>query len=179
MAITHSFVTSNNIGGIGESIFYLLLDGISPGDVKTVVKEKEWRDRGVDFILEDVYYDTKFDTKAFSTGNVALETISRQVGNKVEKLGWVHTSQADCIAYIYLENTSWVIYFFTVPEIQKLVQSEGYEKKPIKNYGYESEVVLIPIKDLGHKLKMTFSVVGGADLSAIRKVHAYLKENKQ
>lgn len=179
MAITHSFVTSNNIGGIGESIFYLLLDGVNPGNVKTVVKEKEWRDRGVDFILEDVYYDTKFDTKAFSTGNVALETISRRKGKTVEKLGWVHTSQADCIAYIYLENTDWVIYFFTVPEIQKLVENEEYEKKAIKNYGYESEVVLIPIKDLSHKLKMTFPVVGEADVSVLKKVHSYLRENKQ
>lgn len=179
MAIVHNFVTSNNIGGIGESIFYILLDGLSPGDVQSVVKEKEWRGRGIDFILQDVYYDTKFDTKAFSTGNVALETVSRKEGTKVIKKGWVHTSQADCVAYIFLENSNWSIYFFTVPEMQKMVRIKEYETKSIKNYGYESEVVLVPIKDLEHKAKMSFPVVGEVDLSVLRKVHEYLRENKE
>lgn len=177
MAITHNFVNSNSIGGIGEAIFYTLLSKL--GKVESVVKDKKWQKMGVDFILDDVYYDTKFDTKAYSTGNVALETVSRRKDGEVIKEGWAHTSEADCISYIFLENDMWSIYFFTPEEIQRIVEDSDYAIKSIKNYGYESEVVLLPLEDMGHKLKMTFPVVGDVgDISILEKVHTYLKENK-
>lgn len=176
MAITHNFVNSNSIGGIGESLFYLLLSRL--GKVKSVVSDKKWQKMGVDFILDDVYYDTKFDTKAFSTGNIALETVSRQKDGVVLKSGWAHTSQADCIVYIYLENTDWSMYFFTPDEVRKLVD-RNYPVKTIKNFGYESEVVLLPIEDIGNKLKLTFPVVGEfTEIEPLKKVHNYLKESK-
>lgn len=177
MAITHNFVNSNSIGGIGEAIFYTLLSRL--GKVESVVKDKKWQKKGVDFILDGVYYDTKFDTKAFSTGNVALETVSRRKDGEILKEGWVHTSEADCISYIYLENDRWVIYFFTPEEVKKFAEEESYDIKSIRNYGYESEVVLLPLEDMGHKLKMTFPVVGDVkDLSVLKKVHTYLREKK-
>jgi hypothetical protein len=178
MGIVHNFVASNSVGNIGESIFFLLLSKL--GQVVSVVKDKKWQSKGVDFVLEEVYYDTKFDTKAFSTGNLALETVSRKKDGVVVKEGWVHTSEADCIAYMYLENTDWSIFFFTPEEIKRLATTRGYETKVIKNYGYESEVILLPIEDLSHKLKMTFPVVGEVpDIEIIKKVHKHLKEKKE
>lgn len=178
MAILHNFVNSNSIGGIGEAIFYTLLSKL--GEVKAVTKDKEWQKMGVDFILDGVFYDTKFDTKAFSTGNVALETVSRRKDGKILKDGWAYTSEADCISYIFLEDANWSIYFFTPVEIKTVVECEDYEVKSIRNYGYESEVVLLPLADMGHKLKMTFPVVGDvSDISILEKVHTYLRENKQ
>lgn len=174
MTIVHNFVNSNSIGGIGESIFYTLLSKL--GEVKVVTKDKKWQVQGVDFILEDVKYDTKFDTKAFSTGNIALETISRKKDNKIIKEGWVHTSKADCIAYIFLENDTWSIYFFTNTEIKELAAIPTYKIKEIRNFGYESEVVLVPIEDLSYKLKMQFPVVGEASIDVLDKVHTYLKD---
>jgi hypothetical protein len=176
MAITHNFVSSNSVGGIGEAIFYLMLSTL--GEVQSVAKDRKWQKLGVDFILGDVYYDTKFDTKAFSTGNIALETVSRQKNGEVLKSGWAHTSQADCIVYIYLENTNWSMYFFTPEEVKSIVNRD-YETKTIQNYGYESEVVLLPLSELSHKLKITFPVVGGfEDTELLKKVHTYLKEKK-
>lgn len=178
MPITHNFVNSNSIGGIGEAIFYTLLSKL--GEVKAVTKDKEWQKMGVDFILDGVFYDTKFDTKAFSTGNVALETVSRRKDGKILKDGWAYTSEADCISYIFLEGSHWSIYFFTPVEIRTFVDSGDYEVKSIRNYGYESEVVLLPISEMGKKLKMTFPVVGEVqDMSILKKVHTYLRENKE
>lgn len=176
MAIIHNFVNSNSIGGIGESIFYTLLSRL--GTVESVTSKKEWQKKGVDFLLDGVKYDTKFDTKAFSTGNVALETISRKKDNEVIKYGWVHTTEADCIAYIFLENVTWSTYFFTPEEMKGLVANPDYQTKEIKNYGYESEVVLIPLQDLSYKLKLNFPVIGDTgSIDVLHKVHNYLKGN--
>lgn len=178
MQISHNFVNSNSIGGIGEAIFYLLLSKL--GEVKSVTKDKFWQKKGVDFILEDVYYDTKFDTKAFSTGNVALETVSRRKDGETLKDGWAFTSEADCITYIFLEDLSWSMYFFTPKEIKEFVDEDGYTKKSIKNYGYESEVVLVPLGDLSHKLKLQVPIVGDfTEIHGIEKVHNYLKNKKE
>lgn len=178
MQIVHNFVNSNSIGGIGEAIFYLILSNL--GEVQTVTKEKVWQKKGVDFILDGVYYDTKFDTKAFSTGNVALETVSRRKDGEVIKAGWAFTSEADCIAYIFLENLSWSMYFFTPREIKEFVDGDSYLKKAIKNYGYESEVVLVPLEDLSHKLKLQVPIVGDfTEIHGIEKVHSYLKSKKE
>ena len=177
MAITHNFVSSNSIGGIGEAIFFLLLSEL--GKVKSVVSDKKWQKKGIDFILEDVYYDVKFDTKAHSTGNLALETVSKRKDGEVLKSGWAHTSQADCISYMYLKNMEWSMYFFTPEEVRSFVSNEEYSTKVIKNYGYESEVVLVPIEDLSHKLNLVFPVVGLADTSILKRVHEYLKESKK
>lgn len=177
MAITHNFVSSNSVGGIGEAIFFSLLSEL--GEVKSVVSDRKWQKKGIDFILDDVYYDVKFDTKAHSTGNLALETVSRRKDGEVLKSGWAHTSQADCISYMYLRNSEWSMYFFTPDEIKTIVSNESYDTKVVKNYGYESEVVLVPIEDLSHKLNLVFPVVGVADTSILKKVHTYLKEKKE
>lgn len=174
MSITHNFVNSNSIGGIGESIFYSLLSSL--GDVKSVVRDKKWQAEGVDFILDGVKYDTKFDTKASATGNIALETISRKKDGKVLKRGWVYETGADCIAYIYLDNSYWKTLFFTPHEILTLAERYKDNIKVIKNFGYESEVVLVPLQDLSHKKQLEIPVVGASpDIDVLRLVHNYLK----
>lgn len=177
MSITHNFVHSNSIGGIGESIFYAVLSYL--GTVKSVVSEKKWQKEGVDFILDDVKYDTKFDTKAFSTGNIALETVSRRKDGKVLKEGWVHQTGADCIAYMFLEDMHWSTYFFTPNEIKELAEEYKDNIKVIRNFGYESEVVLVPLTALEHKKKLRIPVVDGKpDLDLLKTVHNYLKSQK-
>lgn len=174
---THNFITSNSVGGIGEAILFSVLSRLGPVD--SVVKDREWQKIGVDFILENVWYDSKLDTKAFSTGNLALETVSKKKDGQVLKRGWVYTSKADCIAYIFLEGLAWSIYFFSTDEMLELIKSESYKVKSIKNFGYESEVILVPIEDLSHKKKMSVPVVGEADLGVLKTVHGYFKENKE
>lgn len=175
MSITHKFVNSNTIGGIGESIFFSLLSSL--GDVESVVNDKKWQKLGVDFVLDGVRYDTKFDTKAMATGNIALETVSRKKDGQIIKKGWVYESKADCIVYIYLENSDWSAYFFTPAETRELVKQHPNNIKLIKNFGYESEVILIPLDSLSHKKKLSFPVVGAnPDLSILEFVHDYLKK---
>lgn len=175
---THSFVSSNNVGSIGESIFFSLLSRL--GNVESVVTDKEYQAKGVDFVLDGVYYDTKLDTKANHTGNVALETVSVKKDGSVVKQGWVHTTQADCVTYIFLAGTHWNVLFFTPYEMQKMVATPNYQTKQIKNYGYESEVVLVPLADLEHKSKLLVPIVGDLeDISLLEKVHSYLKEHKE
>lgn len=177
--LIHDFNSSNSVGNVGESILYSLLDILSPGNVKVVTAVKEWQAKGVDFVLEDIYYDVKFDTKANSTGNLAFETVSKSINGNIIKPGWVYASEADCIAYMYLNGLNWDMFFFTPPEIKKMVDSSNYQVKPIKNTTYESEVVLVPISSLGHKQKMEIPVAGTVNTQVLEFVHKTLKTYKE
>lgn len=175
---THNFVSSNSIGGIGEVIFFSLLSELGKAD--SVVNDSKWQKLGVDFVLDDVYYDTKFDTKAFSTGNIAVETVSVRKNGEVKKKGWVHTSKADAISYIYLENENWTVLLLSLPYLKRIIKEDSLKKKSIRNYGYESEVLLVPLERLKRVPKIRIPVVGGGkDITRLKKFHKNLKEKKK
>lgn len=150
--ITHEFKSSKQNGAIGESVFESLAVNVFGRDaVQNVTDVKEWQEKGVDFIVNDITYDVKFDMKAPKTGNVAFETIAKSKDNVIEKLGWVYTTEANCIVYLTHETSSWKFYFFTKEEVVKLVEEHGNNNKPVKNKTYMSEVVLVPLTSLGYK----------------------------
>lgn len=180
MPQTHSFLTSNSVGGIGEAIFLSLMDKLGK-KVKNVSSTRSWQKRGIDFIVDEVTYDTKFDLKAASTGNMAVETISRQKDGVVHKEGWLKTTEADCIVYIFKNDLSWKMYFFTIDQLEELEAEYTDNKKEVFNYGYKSEVVLIPLSALEGKPYLEMPIVGEVpteQLELIGRVHTYLKENK-
>ena len=175
--IVHNFTASNNIGSIGESLFAVMMT-LAGYEIESVTTERDYQKRGIDFIVDTVYYDTKFDTKAQSTGNITLETISSKKEGRETKLGWSITTEADCVVYIYLFGTEWHMLFFTLPEMTQLLK-KPYERKVIRNYGYEGEVVLVPIKDLDYKKVVKVPVMGDVgDLSTLHYIHNYLRKLK-
>lgn len=173
----HSFIASNGIGGIGESIFFSLLSRI--GKPKSVTSEKEWQKKGVDFTLSGIFYDSKFDTKAASTHNIAIETVSRRAKGKETKLGWAHTSEAHCIAYIFLDGNEWSVFLMTQADVKKLIRTQkDRETKIVKNFGSQSEVILIPLSDLSGILNIRVPVVGapsGEEIKKLKKFHNSMK----
>lgn len=180
MAQTHNFLTSNSVGGIGEALFISLMGKIRK-DVKNVSSTRSWQKRGIDFVVDGIFYDTKFDLKASSTGNMAIEVVSRQKDGVVHKKGWLHTTEADCIVYIFKEDLTWKMYFFTQEQLSELEREYKDNIKEVANYGYKSKVVLVPLEALNNKQTLDIPIVGNPpreSLSFLRKVHKYLKENK-
>ena len=179
MTQKHSFVASSSIGSIGESLFFSLASISLPGiEIINVTKDKLWQKQGVDFIIDDVFYDVKFDTKANSTGNLAFETVSKSKDGVVIKEGWAYSTKANCISYIVLNELRWSFYFFTPNEVLKLVKTNEDNKKSVYNYGYESEVVLIPVSTLSHKKIINIPVIGNFKLSTREDfsfIHEFLK----
>ena len=184
MKQVHSFVASNSIGGIGEALFYSLVSHVFPEkEIEDVTKIKKWQKSGIDFIVDGVYYDVKFDIKANATGNLALETISKSKNGVVEKEGWVYTSKADCVVYVTLVGLDWAFYFFTKPETLNLAKKYKDNKKSVYNYGYESEVILVPKNSLENK-KIIFQNVLGEEItdnnkSIFSQVHDFFLRRKK
>lgn len=170
MRVIHNFANSNGIGAIGEAVFYSLLSEL--GDVTNVSTDRTYQKKGIDFLLDGVGYDTKLDTRAASTGNIAIETISRRQNGVVKAKGWALTSHADCVVYMYLKGLDWNIMLLTKETIADIL-TKGYPVRSAKNYSYESEVVLAPIKDLG--VDMLVPVAGEYDISTLKEFHESLK----
>ena len=171
----HDFITSNTIGGVGEAVFLSLISR-EFDNIRNVTKIKEYQSQGIDFFVDNVSYDVKFDVKAASTGNLAIETISRKKNGRVQKAGWLHTTQADCIVYLTRDNMEWLFYFFTLDELQRLAGDFSEYKKEVYNYGYVSEVVLVPITHLSRKPRLSVPLVGEPEnVELLSTVHNYLK----
>jgi len=177
--ITHEFSTSSNLGGIGEAIFLLLAREIS-NKVISVSEVKDWQLLGIDFIVDTVHYDTKLDLKATVTGNMAIETISRKVEGRIKKEGWFYTTKADCIVYIFREDLSWKLFFFTLGQLKTLVHRYKLATKEVFNYGYTSEVILVPLSELKDKKSLEIPIVNfkELDLTFFRETHEFLKRRK-
>lgn len=179
MATTHAFTTSNTVGGIGESIFLMFLSKVlKKSKIENVTRKRDWQSKGIDFLVDKVKYDVKFDVKAASTGNLALETVSKAKDGDVHKEGWIYTTKADCIAYLTLSDTDWVLYFFTPAELKHLIKKYTDKRKSVYNYGYTSEVVLVPMEDLRHKQTVALPLVGEPSAHSknlFKKIHDYLQ----
>lgn len=179
MPATHSFTTSNTVGGIGESLFLMFASKVlRKSKLENVTRKKTWQSKGIDFLIDTIKYDVKFDIKAASTGNLALETISKSKDGDVHKEGWIYTTEADCIAYLTLKDTEWVLYFFTPQELKNLVNKYTESRKSVFNYGYNSEVVLVPLTDLTYKQTVSMPLVGepsARDKNLFKKIHDYLQ----
>lgn len=181
MHLKHNFKTSNDVGGIGESIFLSLMQNITE-DIEVVSTKREWQSKGIDFLIDGVTYDTKFDLKAASTGNMAIETISRKKDNIIHKEGWLTTTEADCIVYMFKNDLDWRLYFFTIGQLAKLEEAHRENKKEVFNYGYQSEVVLIPLSALGKKKYASIPVTGeipGEQIELLKTIHSYFLERKE
>lgn len=173
----HSFVASNSIGGIGEALFFTFASKyLKKSKIEDVSKKKEWQKKGIDFRIDSIGYDVKFDTKAASTGNLALETVSKAKDGEVHKEGWAYTSEADCIVYATLVGLDWAFYFFTRNEILHLIDKHTENRKSVYNYGYNSEVVLVPKDTLSHKKIALVPLIGNPKKehsNILKEVHEY------
>lgn len=178
MPTKHAFSTSNTVGGIGESIFLLFASKVLlKSKIENVTRVKNYQTKGIDFLVDNTKYDVKFDLKAASTGNLAFETISKQKEDEIHKEGWVYTTKADCIVYLTLTDTDWVMYFFTPGELKNLIKEYTDVRKSVYNYGYTSEVVLVPMEDLKHKQRVILPLVGepsAHNKNLFKKIHDYL-----
>lgn len=175
MSKLHTFSASNGVGSIGEALFYALLSRL--GKVTSVVKDKTYQSQGIDFLLDGIGYDTKFDTMAASTGNVALEVVANDVSGKI---GWALGTQAHCVAYIYRDGLDWVSLFFRPQEMKKLCARE-YPHKTARNPRYSSEVVLVPLADLDYKKPVRLPILGEpseSSLVQLEKIHRHLAGEK-
>lgn len=139
--------------------------------VRDVSKDKEWQFKGIDFVSTDgVTYDVKYDTRAAETGNIAVELVSKKVNGVVEQEGWLYTSDADFIVYVYQWFGSWVAKLFTIPDLRQL--SEGVPTRPVRNRTYEGLVALVPVNTTGKVPEVSFPIVSeDIDTRVLENVH--------
>jgi len=85
----------------------------------------------------------KSDLIAHKTGNAFIETVSVDD----DRLGWAFSSVAQMLAYYVVEDN----YAIAVPMLRikyNLDYFERYPKKTVQNDGYQSEGLLVPLREL-------------------------------
>lgn len=173
----HEFGTSKRVGDFGEDVFSQLL-GLIGANVEDVSGDKKWQKMGIDFVADGVWYDTKYDTRSNETGNIAVETVSRRVDGVVEAPGWIYTSEADYIVYIYQWGQRWIVQFFTTENLREIVK--GKQLRPVYNRGYQAEVALVPVKTLDEYPYITFPVVESkVNVDVFRSLHKEAMNGKR
>ena len=110
------------------------------------IGDRSFQQQGIDCIISkgDLTYsiEIKSDTRASKTGNLFIETISVDRQNKK---GWAYTTQSDFIFYylpidliVYILSSKWVK--ASVKKWESI-----YPKRTIKNQGYNTVGLLIPL----------------------------------
>lgn len=160
--------------GLAQIIFAGVFTRISD-EIDFVGKDKILRDQAIHFVVDGIFYGVWIDFRAETSGHLTFETISKLKGKKVEKYGWTRRNRAHATVMIHKENADWVLYFFKPGEIIELIRKFSDNSKRFKSFGYETEVVLVPLTHLSHKLPVRIPVVGEPDVSGIRGIHEYLK----
>lgn len=178
---THSFSNSKNIGKLGEAVLHNLLKKAKVGNIIDVTEDRAYQSKGIDFIVEETNtsLDAKLDIQAVNTGNIAIETISKFQNGKTIKPGWVYTSEVNLVSYMYMDTKTheWCLIFFTLKQAEQLIKD--YEHKPnakkrLRNYDYESEIVKVPIHEIGFLPTIKIPVVGNPSQKEIKKLKELL-----
>lgn len=140
--MVHKFVNSLKAGKIGESFFLTLLHA-SDVVYTDVTDDKDYQKKGIDYLIGSKSVDIKFDMRSGDTGNLAFETVSRRRDGILYKEGWLYTSLADSFVYVTILQASVVFFLFSKQDILNLLPLG--KTRVVNNYGYESEIVAVPI----------------------------------
>lgn len=109
---------------------------------------------------EPIPVEYKADWKATETGNVFLEFISVMRGDIIESLGWVTTSRAEWLFYC-LPESGYVLHVeFSRLRKEFCKWEKQFPKKKVKNQGYVSWGVPVPLEVFGEisirQIKLNF-----------------------
>lgn len=154
----HTFGASLEVGKTGEAVFSSLVTASKLMGLKDVSNEKVYQLLGIDFIFgkKKVGYDVKYDARASETGNIAIETVSVQRNGVIEKQGWLHTSHADYIVYLFDETQGYRLAFFTRTDLIRYANLG--RTKTVQNRGYESVVSILSLKRVTPVFELRFKM---------------------
>lgn len=123
--MNYSFETANSIGKKGECAINIFLTSQGMA-VEDVSKKKEYQKKDIDFLVKTSDYefsvDIKTDTKAFITGNFAVELISN-TNKDFYKEGYLKTSEATYFCFFTPQDQ--VAYFVKVSELRELYKRKS------------------------------------------------------
>lgn len=141
--------------------------------VQDVSMDREYQYRGIDFVSTDgVTYDVKYDTRAAETGNIAVELVSRKVNGIIERKGWLYTSDADFIVYVYQWYGKWVAKLFTLADLRRLATARGVPQRPVYNKTYEGLVALVPVSTTTDIPQVEFPLVAeNINTTVLKTIH--------
>lgn len=177
--MTHMFKASLSAGKVGESLFSDLLIRGGIDDFKDVSDDKSFQKEGIDFVVNDIKIDVKFDIRAITSGNLAFETVSRQKDGKILKEGWTKTSTADLFVYVTFLGSNICFAALTPEDIQNLMSNHGLGERIVKNYGYESVVIPVPTSICIGVSKHYQSTIGEAyDIKSLKQFFSSLGLSK-
>jgi hypothetical protein len=155
----YSFAQQRSFGKWGERcVLKHLEEHKDIQSVRDVSEEKEWQEKGIDFIIEgqgnDNYWtaDVKLDMLHQRTGNLFIETMS-----SAKKEGCAITTKADKFLYFCPKNKKTnpgegTLYYLDMRMFQNWYkENEGELRKQellrsVKNEGYESEGIAMTIE---------------------------------
>lgn len=132
--IVHNFNKSINVGNCGEQAIKSYFE-TNPNIVNIidVSKDKEYRDKDIDFIVElkngkSISIELKTDT--YDTGNIFYEAISNKEYNV---LGCMIKSKAKCLFYYFIKTKELYIIDFKAYKKWVNKNNERFVRKKIKN----------------------------------------------
>jgi len=180
-AKVHTFTASKNVGNMGEALMKEILKKSKVGKYIYVAENPQYQKLGIDFLIRknNIGIDSKFDTQTGTTGNIALETVSRMKDGEIIKHGWAYTSKAHLISYIYMDlhAREWVMFLFTTEKARELINE--YKDKPnavktANNYSYNSEIVRVPVVDIQNLFNARFPILSAAPTRETKKVKEFI-----
>lgn len=144
------------------------------------LKDIERQRNGMDFIIksEEAGWEIKTRSPDYYLDGILLETISVVERNK---LGWLYTSKADCIAYVWLNwsftNLMPIGYFIMIKELRKtpwydslpgkypiLQPKGGSKRKTSKGIIYwNTKFIVPPIEDFPPDILVPFDAILPSD----------------
>ncbi len=155
MSNVYDFDRQRELGADGESVIRELFSRL----FRIVNSASHEQREGIDFWFShggfDVAVEVKTDFTAGTTGNAFIETTSVDTSGKP---GWAYSSRADFLLYYVPPNR--VVYIMPMREIRKLlpVWLKRYERRKIRNSGYFTEGVLVPLDQFScHVMRVTGS----------------------
>lgn len=116
--------------------------------VEDLSNTREYWYKDIDFKLTNPttgnsrYFEVKTDNIIYKTGNLFIETWSRDTIQPNNK-GWYLVCEADYIAYIDWHNKR--IHTFLLEDLQALLSSKHYQKRRCRD---EAEGYIVPLMDV-------------------------------
>jgi len=162
-----TFIENNVVGKKGERLCKSQLRNHPASiEVTDVTDDPNFRRQGVDFLwqTESANFGVEVKCEKKTTGNLFLETISNC--NKATP-GWFETSEADLVAYGFLDTGDWN--FFELQRMREFVAalSEPLAAKRAKTFSeggsflYETEGRLLPLSTAGLDKVIRARILGG------------------